>query len=180
MSGAEIMGVLASTTQLAAYTIAITNTAREIYREVKGAPERIQQHTRQLSLLIQVAHLIESRESLQTEVISDQVRSTLQQAENLHELLQKLKEKISKSSVKRVWTALIGDKGKEIEATFERLEREKSALLLCISLVQSDVLGEIQVKFDQVIAQQELTLQSEERPSHAVQDSKVSCSLLFD
>lgn len=149
MTGVEILGLLASLSQLAAYTINITTSIAEIYHRVQDAPQRIQQHIQQISHLIDTARLIEKHRLLQTDSICAHVNSTLDQAIQVCRIVDKFKGDYDRrSSIRKYWTALKGTKEKEILASLKRLEQEKSALLLCISIVHTDLLGNLQGNYD--------------------------------
>ena len=140
MSGVEVIGLLASVTQLVAYGTNITTSIPEIYRRLQNAPERIQQHTEQVRELITIAEAIETHRLLQTYNINQHIHSTLTQAKALHAVLDRVKSEYSGTSVRKYWKVLKGSKEKEILANFDRLEKQKSALMLCMSVVQMDII----------------------------------------
>ena len=144
MSGAEIVGILASASQLAVYSIKITNSIYEIYRRFQDAPRRIQQHVEHVTQLADTAQLIEQHRSLQTINIDRQIRTTLKQAKTLSAILDQVTSDYSNGSVRKYWKILKGKKEKEILANLDQLEKDKSSLHLCISLVHTDLLGDIQ------------------------------------
>ena len=150
MSGVEVLGLLASVAQLAAYTGNITNTIVEIYRRVQDTPKRIRQLKEQLRMLIHITELIRSDRALQTKEVEDHVRSTLEQAKLLNKLLEKVKVEYSQSTARKLWTAVLHNKEKEIVRSFEQLEQRKSALHFCVSLSHSTLLGDIRNSVDQL------------------------------
>ncbi|KAL6713117.1 hypothetical protein ACLMJK_009238 [Lecanora helva] len=149
MSGIEVVGLLASASQLAAYIVKISRSVFEIYCRVQNAPKRIQEHTEQIEQLIATARLIQKYRQLHTNNVNAHTVCTLKQARLLHEILVKVKEEYGcETSLKRHWRRLKGTCEKEILAGFERLEKEKSALLLSISLIHTDLLLEIKVSLE--------------------------------
>ncbi|KAL8823980.1 MAG: hypothetical protein Q9191_005398, partial [Dirinaria sp. TL-2023a] len=96
----------------------------EICRRFRAAPRRIQRRVEHVVHLADTARLIEQHYSLQTTNLKTQVRSTLELAKSL--------------------SAISISKENEILAKLDQLEKEKSSLLLCISLVHMDLLGDIQ------------------------------------
>ena len=144
MLGTETLGVIASATQLTAYSIKIVLFLDEIYTEVRYRPNRIREHLGQVRELIVITNLIERRESLRSSVIHAQLEKTLSKARALYEVLKDLSIRYAGNTFWRVWTILSGVGDKVILTGLNDLEREKSALRLCISLVHTDLLLSIQ------------------------------------
>ena len=141
MAGIEIVGFLASASQLVLYSIKITACLFELCQQVQDAPLRIRQNSDQITQLISTAQLVEENHFLQTAYVLNQTNATLKQAKNLSAILQRLTEDYSRGPIRRCWKLLTGTKEKEILAIFDRLEKEKSALILCVSVAQTDFLG---------------------------------------
>ena len=139
MSGIEIVGLLASAGQLLSYSFKITRSLNEIYQRVQDAPKRISQLSIQIKQLINTTQLIQERQVLQTALVLTHINATLVQAESLCTILEQLTEDYSRGSIRRYWKILTATKEKEILANFDRLEKEKSALHLCISVAQIDL-----------------------------------------
>ena len=152
MSGVEVVGLLASVAQLAHYGLKIATSISEIYRRVRDAPLKIQHYTEQISQLIELARFIERREWFQNVKIGayiyGQVNITLSQARALFLVLDQLRTERTQGLVRKYWKALNGSKEKEILAHFERLEKEKSALQLCIVLCHTELLDNLQSSVD--------------------------------
>ena len=144
MSGIEIVGLLASASQLALYSIKITTCLSEICQQVQEAPLRIKQHSDQIKQLVSTAQLVERHHLLQTVQVHAHIEATLKQAKTLSATLEQLTKDYSRGTIRRYWKILKGAKEKEILANFDRLEKEKTALLLCISVAQTDLLGSLQ------------------------------------
>ena len=142
MSGIEIVGFVASATQLVLYSIKITACLSEISQRVQDAPLKVRQHLDQIGHLISTARLVEEHHLLQTAHVLTHIKATLEQAKSLSAILEQLTKDYSRGSIRRVWKILKATKEKEILASFDRLEKEKSALLLCISVAQTDLLGQ--------------------------------------
>lgn len=142
MAGIEIVGFLASASQLVVYSIKIATCLSEICQRVQDAPERIRQHSDQIRLLVSTAQLVEQHRLLQTTHVHAHINATLEQAKTLSATLEQLTKDYSRGSIRRYWKILKAAKEKEILANFDRLEKEKSALLLCISVAQTDLLGQ--------------------------------------
>ena len=144
MSGAEIVGLLASASQLAVYSVIITNSISEIYRQVQDAPRRIQQHMEHVTQLADTAQLIEQHHSLQMINTDRQIRTTLKQVKTLSAILDQITSDYAHGSIRNYWKILKGKTEKEIIANLDQLEKKKSSLRLCISLVHTDLLGNTQ------------------------------------
>ena len=141
MSGIEIVGLLASAAQLVTYSLKITTSLYEISQRIQDAPKRIRQHSIQINQLISTTQLVQQQQLLQTAHVLTHINATLEQAKSLCAILEQLTEDYSRGSVRRYWRILTATKEKEILANFDRLEKEKSALILCISVAQTELLG---------------------------------------
>ncbi|KAL8724187.1 MAG: hypothetical protein Q9181_006935 [Wetmoreana brouardii] len=148
MSGAETLGVVASATQLAAYSIKIVLQLDDLFTRLRNIPNRIKGHINQLRELIGTTTLIEQHECLQSPVIHAHLRSTLSEAQSLYHLLRELSAKYAGSSIWRYWVILRSVGEEKILTSLDNLEREKSSLRLCISLVHTDLLWSIQGSID--------------------------------
>ena len=116
MSGAEIVGLLASASQLAVYSVIITNSISEIYRQVQDAPRRIQQHMEHVTQLADTAQLIEQHHSLQMINTDRQIRTTLKQVKTLSAILDQITSDYAHGSIRNYWKILKGKTEKEIIA----------------------------------------------------------------
>ncbi|KAI4181724.1 MAG: hypothetical protein L6R41_006444 [Letrouitia leprolyta] len=148
MSGIETLGVLASATQLAAYSIKIVLHLDEIYSALQNTSSRTKGQLKQVKELIQTTTLIERHESLWSPAVHRQLQATLSEARTLHDLLQELANKYTRSPVWKYWSILNGVAEKEILISLDRLEREKSTLRLCIGAVHTDLLLNIQGRYN--------------------------------
>ena len=144
MAGIEIVGLLASVSQLVVYSIKITTCLSEICQRVRDTSLRIAQHSDQVRQLVIIVRYIENHRLLQTVHVHAQIDATLEQAVSLSATLEQLRNDYSRGKIRRYWKTIQGGKEKEILANFDRLEKEKSSLLLCISVVNMDLLGDIQ------------------------------------
>jgi hypothetical protein len=144
MSGFEIIGVISSITQLLDFGLKLTSLVTEVYSRVKEAPERIAIHTAQIRRLVDTARLIERSSELQKPIVDIHLTAILTEAKGLQCILERTVADYSKGSrKKRAWNALVGGEEKRILNGFDRLEKEKSALILCINLIHTESLGSI-------------------------------------
>ena len=144
MSGAEALGIIASATQLAAYSIKIVLHLNELYKEVRGAHCRTKEQIIQVRELIETTTLIEQHKSLRSPAINAQLQTTLDEARYLYNTLRDLADRYNTNPLFRYWDITKGASAKEIHYRLEKLDRHKSTLKLCISLVHTDLLANIE------------------------------------
>ncbi|KAL6720762.1 hypothetical protein ACLMJK_002687 [Lecanora helva] len=177
MSGADIVGVLASTAQLATYAINITSAVLDLYRRIQNAPKQLQQKVSEINSLIDITKLIKYHELLQTDIIKHHVLCTLEKAQRLLEALEKLKKRVSQGFLRRFWIIVIKNTDKEVIECFERLDCEKIALLMCVQVAQTSILGNIQYNFDQVLGEEPMS--ASKRPAASRSSSRITKNRSF-
>lgn len=144
MSGIEVLGVLASIAQLLDCSLKLSSLVGEVYSRVREAPERVVMHTAQLGQLVDTARLIERSSDLQKPIVNIHLKATLAEAARLQRILERMIEDYTKGSrKKRILKAVKGAGERLMLNSFERLEKEKSALILCISFIHTETLGTI-------------------------------------
>jgi hypothetical protein len=152
MSGFEALGVLASIAQLLDYSLKLSSLVREVYSRVRDAPERVATHTAQIRQLVDTARLIGRSSDLQRPLVGIHIKATLAEAESLLRILERMVQDYTKgTSKKRIWKALIGAGERRMLTSFDRLEKEKSALILCIGFIHTETLGTIRDGVDELI-----------------------------
>ncbi|CZR68475.1 uncharacterized protein PAC_18374 [Phialocephala subalpina] len=138
MSGIEliaVLGVAASAAQLIDYSLRVIGTISEIYSRVEDAPKRVVRYTAQINQIIAASKAIEEYQDLHTLLVDTQLQNTLAEIKHLHKALGAIhRDYTTGSSRKRVWKAIVGSNEKRILTSFERLEKEKTALILCITV----------------------------------------------
>lgn len=133
---AELIGTIASCVQLVECCVQLTAAIAEVYERVKGAEARLQNHQELLSNLVQTAILIQQTKLLQNPAVDRHLLATLKEALTLRQLLDLVTAKYRGGFFQRYWQAIQGTNEKKILVCFENLEQRKSALLLCINIVQ--------------------------------------------
>lgn len=124
----------------------------EVYNRVKDAPEKIILHTASIKQLVEIAHFIKYHPELQNSIVHSQVKATLTEAEKLQRILERmLVDYTEGSSKKRLWKALVGRDERRMLASLDRLEKEKSALGLCITFKHAETLGNIRDSVGELI-----------------------------
>jgi hypothetical protein len=138
MSGLEILGVAASAVQLAQVTLVIVTTWSSLFLQIRDTPNIVQNRILQVKSLIDIARLIASKYHLQTKEVKIVLGRCLEKADELRDVLQGLFVEEDGSAVKR-WAKSVGGlvMERKILALMKNLEREKTALQLCISSIDS-------------------------------------------
>jgi superfamily II DNA or RNA helicase len=147
MSGLEFLGAFASAIQLAEFGIKITTVLLETLERLQSYPAQLECHICQVKQLLETTRLIERNRGLQTDIVHSHLNSTLVVAADLQTALEQFAiDYLHKSVRRRFWKiALKGAlQEKQIALRFERLEREKSALIFCVTVVHADALANIQ------------------------------------
>lgn len=149
MAGIEVLGVLASISQLLEYGLKIANCISEAYGRIEGAQSRFQRYSSQLQQLTDLARLIQQNKDLHISVVHTQIISTVTQAKSLLYTIQTATTDYTQGSCnKRYWKATRGSKETQISLGFQELEQEKSSLILCINVVQADTISVISSNVD--------------------------------
>jgi hypothetical protein len=154
MSGVEVLGVVASAVQLVDCVLRISNTLLEISERLHEYPARLHSHVDQVKHLIQAARLAEGNPSLHTPTIHAHVKTTLAAAAELQTTLERIAVDYSQKSWAHRYLKIIlrgAFEERQLVAKFVNLERQKSDLIFCISVVHSDALAEIQEGVDWLV-----------------------------
>ena len=147
MSGIEVIGLIASATQLIRYTGDIIDYTQSIFIFLKGSTRRFGQHREHLEALISAVEVIRQTPSLQTQLIRHLVEVLLRRTENIRAVLRRYTIDFSQKLLKRFRTALSAHKAQEqILEDLCALRRDKSSLLLGITSSYGVTLEEIKRK----------------------------------
>lgn len=140
MSGIEVLGVLAAASQVAEQGLKITGAIYDLYKKVRDAPESIRLQSVQVEQLIDIAKLIKKNPSLQTALVSSILNSCSNDANDLLDILRRVTPADEAYKPDKIWRALAAvSKEKTIIAHLAKLERGKSALVLCIETIDRQV-----------------------------------------
>ncbi|CZR68737.1 uncharacterized protein PAC_18636 [Phialocephala subalpina] len=141
MSGLElitVIGVAASAAQLVDYSLKLIRTISEIYNRAKDAETRLVRYTSQIYQILEVGRAIQDNEDLQSPLVHNQLQCTLAEVKQLDRDLGVIYlDYTTGSGRRRAWKAIVGNKEKRILESFETLEKEKTALILCIVVVHN-------------------------------------------
>lgn len=133
MSGLEVLGAAASAVQLADAAWKISKFFSSLSSHVKDTPSSVLKRKAQIEHLAEIARLIKNSVVLQTDLIASLLRVCVQEIRDLESLLSKLVDGATSGRIARYWKAVGGiQTEKRISAICDRLEREKTAIILCI------------------------------------------------
>ena len=148
MSGLEVIGVVASTSQLVRYILEIIDYTQTIWIFIKGASCPFQQYQEHLESLISAIRTIRQTPSLQKPVIEHHLKALLKRTETLCATLKRYSTDLPRSPVRKFWMAFKAGKTEvQILKDLDSLERQKSNLLLCISSLYGITLDQIKKKW---------------------------------
>ena len=149
MSGLEVIGVVASASQLVRYILEIIDYTQTIWIFTKGASCPFQQHREHLESLISAIRTIRQTPSLQKPVIENHLKALLKITEPLCAALRRYSTDLPRSPVRKFLAALQAGKTEvQILKDLASLERQKSNLSLCISSLHGIALHQIKEKMD--------------------------------
>ncbi|RDW75657.1 hypothetical protein BP5796_06478 [Coleophoma crateriformis] len=147
MAGLELitaLGVAASAAQLIDYSLKVVGTISEVYNRAKDAQHRVHRDISQVEEIIELGRAIEGNHILQDPLIRSPLGNILTTVKQLHEVLSVvLHDYTTGSTTRRIWKTVIGSEERRIVPNFERLEKQKTALIVCIGVVHSQTLQTI-------------------------------------
>jgi len=137
--------VLAGATQLAQYTLQISAAISEIHERVRGGTE-LRKHAAQLQQLVDTTVEIKRNPRAYNPSVLRHLTSATDEAKAVLDLLQQLSADYTHGSIgRRYYKAATGSKNeKKIVAGFRRLEQEKTSLIFCIGMGNTEQLHSIQ------------------------------------
>ncbi|OJD31512.1 uncharacterized protein BKCO1_4700049 [Diplodia corticola] len=145
MSGLEVIGAIASASQLLQYTVTLVNNLQTLYRNVEHAGERCSLYREQIDQLLQITDLLKSLEEvLCFDTVAPHVRALVKTTESIDEALRQG----GAGDISRRWRRLLkarqwGKAEDMILKAFADLEREKSCLTLSILANYGGLMGRI-------------------------------------
>ena len=133
MSGLEVLGVLASASQLTDYCVMIIASLHDIYRLAHGKSNRYRRQLEQVQQLIETAQLVKATETFHTPSIENQLDSILVEARRLQRILDGIVSESGRKSKKVYLKAVFNNyHEREMHKGFASLNDKKSTLTLCI------------------------------------------------
>lgn len=143
---ADILGVIASASQLIQYALRISATLSEAHKRLHDAPE-LQRHAAQIEQLIETTRLINQDHQYFSNEILGHLRTAIVEAEKLVKILELVVSDYTRGSFSQRYYKSVrrgSEKQKKIATSFAILEREKTSLIVCISLANTKKLSCIQ------------------------------------
>jgi hypothetical protein len=134
----EILGVAASVVQIAQLSLSLVTSLTSLFNSIRGAPGIMQARLDQVRTLIEVSRQIESLPQLQTPKIATILSTCLRESESLRARIQDLVTETKDSKLKKLSNTIGGLlMEKNIIGILQRLEEEKTSLILCITQIDS-------------------------------------------
>ncbi|KAL1630306.1 hypothetical protein SLS56_004978 [Neofusicoccum ribis] len=134
MSGLEVLGAVASASQISFYVCNIVAAVQAIRRELREAPQRIQQRTKHLFFLLSIINSIQTNQLFHTSEVENHLKDIQERIYTLRLTLESNNKPLKDQSLRKVWRALETLRVEtQILKSFDALESEKSSLLLFIT-----------------------------------------------
>ncbi|KAF4151741.1 hypothetical protein CNMCM6069_003174 [Aspergillus lentulus] len=141
MSGVEILGAIAAAAQLAELAINIVSKIEKV-RHVR---QEYGKFSLQVNHLFATAQLIRNCPALQTDEVRIHLSDTVSEAEALLSVLNTATQQFAvKSFARKYWGVIKRQDQRVILFHFENLQKHKTALILCISAINSTQLSTLQ------------------------------------
>lgn len=137
----EIVGSIASITQLTRYALSLIATISTIYRDIQDGSARQHQRIGQLERLFSTVQTLNASSTLSTSNTKEHLKAIIVRVQDLKVLLEKLVAQQAGRPLTKYLKALIKDDREEnrILEVFIDIETEKSALLLSIAEIHTEL-----------------------------------------
>ena len=131
MSGLEVLGVLASASQLTDYCVMIIASLHDIYRLAHGKSNRYRRQLEQVQQLIETAQLVKATETFHTPSVENQLDSILVEAKGLQRILDGIVSESGRKSKTMYLKAVFNNyHEREMHKGFAPLNDKKSTLTM--------------------------------------------------
>ncbi|PVH74853.1 hypothetical protein DL98DRAFT_537105 [Cadophora sp. DSE1049] len=159
---AEILGVVAGATQLAQYALKISAAISEVHDRVRGGTELLEYEAR-IQRLIDTTAEIKRNPLTCNYAVLQHLKSATEEANHLLDLLQRLSTDYTCGSLgKRYLKAARGGKyEKKIATSFQRLEQEKTSLIFCIGMGNTEQLHYISEDVKRIAGATEINMSTQ-------------------
>ncbi|KAL1648743.1 hypothetical protein SLS58_001921 [Diplodia intermedia] len=134
MSGLEVLGIIASISQLVQYSVRLIGILQDICQNAAHSAKRYRRHELQVKQVLQIAELIRATEKLQSELIISHLDSLAETTKSIEGAIEKtLYFAGPASKFKKCLRSLeVSKADSAISRGFDDLERDKSCLTLCL------------------------------------------------
>ncbi|KAI0115685.1 P-loop containing nucleoside triphosphate hydrolase protein [Nemania sp. FL0031] len=156
MSGVEMIGIVASTAQLAELGLRVVCRISHTCQQIRDYPNILSKRLNSMEQLVKIAEDIQSIAQVDTVPIKTILSSTIEDAKSLREILDSLSHTQGTNKAQRCLKVLCRiAKEAQILKLLHQIEERKGALLLCIALANIKLLGTV----DQSISDLSLSAQ---------------------
>lgn len=134
MSGIEVLGIIASVSQLVQYSTRLILILSEICNKTAKSSRRYRRHEQQVRQVKQIAELVSATQGLQSDLIHSHIASLTETTRSIEEAMERTLFFAGPSSKMKKCLKLldIPKADATIFQGFEDLERDKSCLTLCL------------------------------------------------
>ena len=141
----EVIGTLASISQLTSHSIVATSTLIDLHKRLKDGPFLIQKYANDVHHLVDIIELIRQNRLLHTETISGLIDDIFVDVKYLQTIFRNDRETSASGLVYRLSLACkILLKDRTVTKTFYSLEQKKSALILYIAETNTSLFGRVE------------------------------------
>ncbi|KAG6997464.1 hypothetical protein G7Y79_00040g076290 [Physcia stellaris] len=145
MSGIEVIGVIASASQLVRYVLDIIDYTKTVSVLIKSSSCPFQHHRQHLENLVLAVETIRRTPILQTSLIETHLQTLLSRTASLRNTLKPFTRVARQTALGKIWTAIQAHKAEgQILKDLNILERDKSNLVLCITSSYGNILHDIE------------------------------------
>ena len=131
----ELVGGVASASQLTNYFFGSIASFLDVYQKVKSRPEQLRRRLEQINRLGSTVQDIQSSKALGNTSVLEQLKILGRSVQALKEALEKLLGRQNKAFIKRFWATWLKDTdNRRLEDLLSSIEAEKTSLLLSIQL----------------------------------------------
>lgn len=132
-----LLGAIAASSQLIQQGYNIARFFLEAYSDIKMAPELVLNRLRQVGQVIGASRLIQQTPALQKDEVADVLTTCCVKAAAVQLKLTELLSGVGDKGWQQMKKSLaVFMQKKDLMALFDDLEREKSALILCLQAIQ--------------------------------------------
>lgn len=144
MSGLEIVGALASASQLAGLCSRVLKSFSDLYHDIKTLPDDIQDCLAQVDQLVKVAELVSNTPALHSPVVAETIREALADTERLLNIVERVPQSRKSHFLKQQWHNIQQVvQEPRVRKLLDKLGGSKATLSLCIDALNNQALQSI-------------------------------------